>query len=48
VVQEGDSIYSVAFEHGIPWTALVEANNIEAPYTLEVGQTLVILIPLGE
>lgn len=48
VVQEGDSIYSIAFEHGIPWTALVEANNIEAPYTLEVGQTLVILIPLGE
>lgn len=48
VVQEGDSIYSVAFEHGIPWTVLVEANNIEAPYTLEVGQTLVIVIPVGE
>jgi LysM repeat protein len=46
VVQEGDSIYSVAFENNIPWTALVEANNIEAPYSLEVGQTLV--IPTGE
>lgn len=45
VVQEGDSIYSVAFEHGIPWTALVEANGIEAPYTLEVGQTLIIVAP---
>jgi LysM repeat protein len=46
VVKEGDSIYSVAFEHNIPWTALVEANNIEAPYSLELGQTLI--IPTGE
>ena len=45
VVQEGDTIYSVAFEHGIPWTAIVESNNIEAPYTLEVGQTLIITVP---
>lgn len=45
VVQEGDSIYSVAFEHGVPWTAVVEANDIEAPYTLEVGQTLIIYAP---
>ena len=29
VVQEGDSIYSVAFEHTIPWTALVEANGLK-------------------
>jgi LysM repeat protein len=42
VVQEGDSIYKVAFIHDIPWTLLVEANNIEAPYTLEVGQELII------
>ncbi len=46
VVQEGDSVYSVAFEHSIPWTALIEANGIEAPFTLEVGQSLV--IPAGE
>jgi len=46
VVQEGDTIYSVAFENNIPWTTLVEANNIEAPYSLEVGQTLI--IPTGE
>ena len=45
VVQEGDTIYSVAFERGIPWTAIVESNNIEAPYTLEVGQTLIIMVP---
>ena len=47
-VQEGDSVYSVAFEHGIPWTALVEVNQIEAPYTLELGQTLVIFVPVVE
>jgi LysM repeat protein len=45
-VQEGDSIYSIAFQNNIPWTALVEANNIEAPYSLELGQTLI--IPTGE
>lgn len=46
VVQEGDTVYSVAFENNIPWTLLVTANNIEAPYTLELGQTLI--IPAGE
>jgi len=46
VVKDGDSIYSVAFENNITWTALVEANNIEAPYSLELGQILV--IPVGE
>ncbi len=45
-VQEGDTIYSVAFLHNIPWTTLVEANDIAAPYTLEIGQSLV--IPAGE
>ncbi len=48
VVQEGDTIYSVAFEHGIPWTAIVESNDIEAPYTLEVGQELIIIVPASE
>ena len=46
VVQEGDSIYSVAFENNIPWTTLVEANNISTPYTLELGQELI--IPTGD
>ncbi|MFN2136944.1 MAG: LysM peptidoglycan-binding domain-containing protein [Candidatus Promineifilaceae bacterium] len=42
LVQEGDTIYSVAFAQGITWTSLVEANGLESPYTLEVGQTLII------
>ena len=46
VVEEGDSIYSVAFNHNILWTILAEANSLEAPYTLELGQTLI--SPAGE
>ena len=42
IVQEGDTIFSVAFLNGIPWTSLVEANDLQAPYTLEIGQTLTI------
>lgn len=42
VVQEKDTVFSVAFKHSIAWTALVEANGLESPFTLEVGQTLII------
>ncbi len=45
LVQEGETVFSIAFENGIAWTKLVEANEIVSPYTLEVGQSLI--IPAG-
>jgi LysM repeat protein len=45
-VQEGETVFSIAFQRGIAWTNLVEANDISSPYTLELGQVLV--IPLSE
>ena len=41
-VQEGETVFTIAFKYGITWTELVEANEIASPYTLEVGQSLVI------
>ena len=41
-VQEGETVFSIAFQHGIAWTKLVEANDISSPFTLELGQVLVI------
>ena len=46
LVQEGETIFGIAFQYGIAWTKLVEANEIASPYTLEVGETLI--IPSGE
>lgn len=42
VVQENETVFTIAFKYGIIWTQVVEANELESPYTLEVGQTLVI------
>ena len=46
VVEEGETVFTIAFQHGIAWTKLVDANEIPSPYTLEVGQSLI--IPSGE
>jgi LysM repeat protein len=46
LVQEGETVFGIAFQYGIAWTKLVEANDIASPYTLEVGEALI--IPSGE
>ena len=45
-VQEGETVFGIAFKYGIAWTKLVEKNNLTSPYTLEPGQVL--LIPTEE
>lgn len=45
LVKEGETVFSIAFAYGIAWTKLVEANDIVSPYTLEVGQSLI--VPAG-
>jgi LysM repeat protein len=42
VVEEGETVFTIAFQYGISWTKLVDANEIPSPYSLEVGQTLIV------
>lgn len=41
-VQPGDNPYSIAQKHGVNYADLLEANNIEDPRRLQIGQELVI------
>jgi spore germination protein len=46
VVQPGDSIYSIAENHGVSVERLIQDNEITNPDSLVPGQTIVILYPL--
>ncbi|MDF2539585.1 MAG: hypothetical protein K0S76_2606 [Herbinix sp.] len=46
VVQSQDTIYSIAEEYGVTVNKLIQDNGLENPYSLVVGQTLVILFPV--
>lgn len=48
VVQRGDTMYSIAFHHGMDWRALAELNGIGAPYTIRPGQPLRLHAPAPE
>ena len=41
-VQAGDTVFSIALNHGVDVDALAENNDIAAPYMIYVGQSLVI------
>ena len=40
VVARGDTLYSIAFKHGMDYRALAERNGIGPPYTIHPGQVL--------
>jgi murein DD-endopeptidase MepM/ murein hydrolase activator NlpD len=42
VVKPGETIYSVARDQGVPLRALIDANRLQAPYTLTPGQRLIV------
>jgi len=42
MVEAGNTLYSIAKSYGLEVSAVAEANNIEAPYALSIGQELVI------
>ncbi|RYG72723.1 LysM peptidoglycan-binding domain-containing protein [Lentibacillus lipolyticus] len=44
VVQQGDTLYGIANMYGTPINELVDANELDAPNNLVVGQSLVIPI----
>ena len=39
-VQRGDTLYSISRRYGVPLKDLINTNNLHAPYTLRVGQSL--------
>ena len=40
IVKKGDTLYSIAREHNLDVASLTRKNNLQAPYTLYVGQKL--------
>jgi len=46
VVQKGDTMYSIAFMHGVDYRELAELNNIENASAIQIGQQLRIPVPV--
>ncbi|WP_200340660.1 LysM peptidoglycan-binding domain-containing M23 family metallopeptidase [Rhodovibrio sodomensis] len=44
-VDKGDSVYGLARRYQVPIRAIIDANDLEPPYTLYVGQELRIPVP---
>ena len=42
VVRRGDTVYGISRLHGVPIRTVVDANGLRPPYTLAVGQSLVV------
>ena len=40
IVKKGDTLFSIGLEHGYDYKEIAQANNIAAPYSIKVGQTL--------
>ena len=40
VIQKGDTLYSIAFEHGLDYREVAEQNNIENPAAIKIGQQI--------
>ncbi|MDX1614183.1 MAG: LysM peptidoglycan-binding domain-containing protein [Candidatus Promineifilaceae bacterium] len=41
-VQPGESLYRISLRYGVHWRAVAEANDLQSPYVIYPGQTLVI------
>lgn len=47
VVRRGDTLYSIALEHGVDFRDLARWNNLDDPAKIRVGQTLQVSAPQG-
>ena len=43
VIQKGDTLYSIAFEHGLDYREVAVRNNIENPAAIKIGQQIKLL-----
>ncbi len=48
VVKRGDTLYSIALEHGVDFRDLARWNNVDDPSKLRVGQSLQVRSPEGQ
>lgn len=46
VVQRGENLYSIASQYGVPFSQILNDNQLPDPARLVVGQTLVVRFPL--
>ncbi|MCA9975625.1 MAG: LysM peptidoglycan-binding domain-containing protein [Anaerolineales bacterium] len=42
VVKTGETLFLISLQYGVAWPTIAEANGLESPYVIYVGQTLVI------
>lgn len=47
-VQKGDTLYSIALEHGYDYKDIASLNGIPIPYTIRIGQVLRLSLPQSE
>ncbi len=40
VVAPGENLYRIGLQYNVSWLTIAQLNNIPAPYTIKVGQTL--------
>lgn len=40
VIQKGDTLYSIAFEHGLDYREVADLNNIKNPGAIQIGQQI--------
>ena len=45
-VGKGDSVWAISKRHKVPMNEIISANNLKPPYTLQIGQRLI--LPRGE
>jgi LysM repeat protein len=41
-VRAGETLFRISLRYGVPWQVIAEANGLESPYVIYVGQTLII------
>ena len=47
VVQKGDTLYSIAFMHGVDYREVAELNNLVNPAAIQIGQKLRLNVPVA-
>ncbi|MDH4285102.1 MAG: peptidoglycan DD-metalloendopeptidase family protein [Gallionellaceae bacterium] len=45
IVQKGDTLYGIAFNHGLDYHEIADLNGIQSPYLIKVGQEIRLLQP---
>jgi len=47
-VRRGETVSGIARRYGVSQYAIIDANNLRRPYRININQTLVVPVPIGE